>query len=637
MNKRQKLVQQQFLNNEEAVIKRLDKVYSKSLSDVNDKIKNLEFTINNLQQVYDWMDDNDPEREKVKSMIQSKIYQKQYQEQLQTQLDGILNQMQTQSYLTVSDYLDGCYEDGFIGTIFDAHGQGVPVMTPINQESMVRAVQLDSKISQGLYTRLGEDVDLLKRKIVAQVSRSIATGETFAQTAKQLENYTRIGYNNAIRITRTEGHRIQTTATMDAMKAARNMGADVVKQWDSTLDARTRESHADIDGEIRELNDPFSNGLMFPGDPSGKASEVVNCRCALLQRASWALKETIDPDTSEVIYTDDGFSKFDRNSNEIKEFAGIDDYNEFKKKYLNVVNAPEPVTSQVNLVSLRSELKSITSDITNTHGEISKLRRSLFYGADKDSVNAQINDLQNKLTTLESQVVTKGKVLVENMNTTFKVSTDNEKFISMIVQLDSRIDYNEVMTLTSDRTIDEIVKVLGGGDTTSGSCASVGLGYIGQRNGWDVLDFRGGDSMDWFSSKAAKLNMWDALGVNYITEDSAKSNITNGKRILSKLEKGKEYYLSVGRHASIVRKNDDGVVQYLELQSATKSGWTDFNGNIGYTLKDRFGCSSNSNYYATAYLTDIDDLKDSAEFRTILGYINTSESAQRKGVYGTIK
>lgn len=67
--------------------------------------------------------------------------------------------------------------------------------------------------------------------------------------------------------------------------------ARIVKQWDAALDARTRSSHARVDGEIRENNEKFSNGLLYPGDPSGSAAEVINCRCALLQRAKWALDE----------------------------------------------------------------------------------------------------------------------------------------------------------------------------------------------------------------------------------------------------------------------------------------------------------------------------------------------------------
>lgn len=331
MNKRQKLVQQQFLNNEEAVIKRLDQVYGRSLKDINGKIKNLTFTINKLQLEYDWLDDDDPEKAKIKSQIQSKIYQKQYQEQLQSQVGGILDKMQTSQFTTVSDYLDECYTDGFIGTIFDAHGQGIPIMTPIDQEAMVRAVQLDSKISKGLYTRLGEDVALLKKKITAQVSRSIATGMTYAQTAQSLAGYTRIGYNNAIRIARTEGHRIQTTATMDAMEKAKDKGADVVKQWDSTLDGRTRSSHRALDGEIRELNKPFSNGLDYPGDPEGEAAEVINCRCALLQRARWALGE----DELQVLKDRAAYFGLDKSS----------EFDDFKKKHLG---ASEQIRVVVN-------------------------------------------------------------------------------------------------------------------------------------------------------------------------------------------------------------------------------------------------------------------------------------------------
>lgn len=325
MNRRQKLVQKQFLNNETAVIKRLKQVYGQSLTDITANIKNLEFTIGDLQQKYDWMDDTDPEKEKIKSQIQSKIYQKQYQEQLRKQVDGILKKMQSRSYVTVSDYLDECYTDGFIGTIFDQHGQGVGITTPIDQESMVRAVQIESKISKGLYTKLGEDIDVLKARITSEVSRGIATGMTFKQVAKQLEGQTRIGYNKAVRIARTEGHRVQCSAAMDAMTAAKDNGADVIKQWDSTLDGRTRHSHAVVDGEIRELNERFSNGLRFPGDSGGPASEVVNCRCALLQRARWAVG-------------DDQFTKFNNFTKEIETFNSPDDYAKFKKSFFTVEN-----------------------------------------------------------------------------------------------------------------------------------------------------------------------------------------------------------------------------------------------------------------------------------------------------------
>lgn len=349
MNQWQKQVQQKFLNNEKAVINRLEKVYAQSQKDINAKIKDLQLSIDGLQMQYDWMDDSDPQKAQIKSMIQSKIHQKQYQQALGDQVDGILKQMQTSQYLTVSDYLNTCYEDGFVGAVFDLHGQNVPMMIPLDQTKMVQAVQLDSKISQGLYTKLGVDVGVLKGRITAEVSRSIATGASYADTARNLANVSRIGYNNAIRIARTEGHRIQTTAAMHVMERAKANGADVVKQWDAALDKRTRDSHAKVDGEIREVNKEFSNGLMYPGDPHGPAAEVINCRCALLQRAKWGL----DDDELKALQDKAAFFGLDK----------TDQFDEFKQKYLQAMGSPATPKPQKKEYLTKNKLQQKIADI----------------------------------------------------------------------------------------------------------------------------------------------------------------------------------------------------------------------------------------------------------------------------------
>lgn len=346
MNKRQKLVQQQFLNNEEAVIKRLNQVYSKSYDDICKTVSELDESIAYLQEVYEGIEKDgltgaaldyfsmrgqnpSPEQaqETVRSMIQSKVYQKNYQTALKKQVGGILDTMHENEFKTVSAYLNKCYEEAFIGTMFDLQGQGIPLCFPLDQEAMVRAVQLDSKISQGLYSRLGEDVSLLKKRITAEVSRGISNGMSYEKVAQQigfkmLGTYDTPGgaYAKALRIARTEGHRIQCQSGMDACYKAKEKGANVVKQWDATLDSNTRESHSQVDGEIRELDEKFSNGLMFPGDPSGGPGEVVNCRCALLQRAKWGLDE------AELQTLKDRAEYFGLDKS--------DSFEEYKKKYL---------------------------------------------------------------------------------------------------------------------------------------------------------------------------------------------------------------------------------------------------------------------------------------------------------------
>lgn len=553
MNKRQKLVLERFLDNEEAVLKRLRQVYNQQLKDVQQKAQALQDEINRLGNMASAEDDAD-EKARLVSMQQAKVYQKQYQDALKKQISSILDNMQVEGFKTVSDYLQKCYEDGFLGAMYDIHGQGIPLILPIDQEAVVRAVQLDSKISQGLYSRLGEDVATLKKKIIAQVSRGIATGMSYQQMAQQLEAYTKIGYNNAARITRTEGHRIQVQAGMDACYKAKDKGADVVKQWDATLDGKTRKSHRKVDGEIRELDEKFSNGLRYPGDPAGGAAEVVHCRCALLQRARWAL----DDDELQTLQDRAKFFGLDKS-------ASFDD---FKKKYLNL---PE----------------------------------------ESDTMNVKTLD---------------------------RPKESSDRFYDKLFKLANRenISYRPVENRKIQITRDEMISVLAGGDNTAGSCASLGLAYIGQRQGWNVLDFRDGDSRKFFSSSLNLLDIANARGIKSIFADG-KSSITVGNRLLKKCEPGKEYYLSVGRHAAIVRKLEDGRLQYLELQSSNNSGWTDFNGNPRYTLKTRFGCSQSiPGYYD--FMIDIEESDFSTdEFKSLLGFINTAEDEQKKGEYGTIK
>lgn len=335
------------MDNEEAVIRRLKQVYNQSLKDINQNIEDL-------------MSRSDSDQQHV-------IYQVEYQKALKRQINGILDTMETEQFKTVSEYLTKCYDEGFIGTMYDLQGQGIPLALPIDQEQVVRAVQLDSKISNGLYSKLGEDVSILKKHIAAQVSRGISTGMSFEQVAQQI-SFKMIGtYNTpggslakAMRIARTEGHRIQIQAGMDACYKAKEKGADVVKQWDSTLDGKTRESHQKVDGEIRELDEPFSNGLMFPGDPSGKAAEVVNCRCALFQRARWALN--------------DSFTKMD---NETGELVHIDanDYEEFKKQYFSQVSSDKVApTSRANKEQFEKYRQVLGKSSPQTLEEFNKIK-----------------------------------------------------------------------------------------------------------------------------------------------------------------------------------------------------------------------------------------------------------------------
>ena len=121
-------------------------------------------------------------------------------------------------------------------------------------------------------------------KLNSVIRRGIRKGKSVNKIAFELERLTRMDINAAFRAARTGCTYAENSGKLDAMIAFRDKyGIDVKKMWYATLDGRTRTQHREIHGEIRELEEPFSNKLLFPADPNGAPSEVYNCRCTMLE------------------------------------------------------------------------------------------------------------------------------------------------------------------------------------------------------------------------------------------------------------------------------------------------------------------------------------------------------------------
>lgn len=300
MNKRQKEVIQHQLTMEKAVLDALEKEYEAALNDIKMKIQMLQA---------------DP-------LTQSRIYHIQYQNTLKKQVEAALEKLHSDEYSTIQQYLSESYTDAFVGTMYDVHGQGVPVIAPIDQNAAIKAVMTDSKLSEPLYDALGVDVKKLKKTISAEISRGIASGLFYDEIARNIQFFSNAPISRAKTIVRTEGHRIQEASAEDARQQAKAKGADVVKQWDATLDGDTRPTHRELDGQIRETDEPFeANGkkAMYPGD-FGDPAEDCNCRCVALTRAKWAL----DEDELETLKKRAEYFKIDKK----------DSFEEFRNKYL---------------------------------------------------------------------------------------------------------------------------------------------------------------------------------------------------------------------------------------------------------------------------------------------------------------
>lgn len=226
-----------------------------------------------------------------------------------------------------------------------------------------------------------------------------------------------------------------------------------------------------------------------------------------------------------------------------------------------------------------------------------------------------------------------------------KAKTDLQKAKAEVAKTElneviSRIEsanvvYREVKDLPKTLTETEIIQKVGGGDLTKGSCSSLSFAYAGNKCGFDVLDFRDGQSRFIFSERATIQSITEKVGGIVQRE---YNDFVNAKGLLQNVVEGKEYIFCVGAHAAIVRKTKAGF-EYLELQSPSNNGFKPLTTD---ELKKRFGCKRSHTVTGikckvSGFLIDIEQLKRDGGFKKLLGYINTKEDEQRKGTAGRKK
>lgn len=120
------------------------------------------------------------------------------------------------------------------------------------------------------------------RHVTAAVTQAVLQGRTVPQLAASIAGIAAMDRRAAMKAARTAITSAHSLGKLKGYERAADMGIDVEKQWLAALDSRTRGSHRHLDGEAVELDAEFGNGLKYPGDPDGPASEVYNCRCTLV-------------------------------------------------------------------------------------------------------------------------------------------------------------------------------------------------------------------------------------------------------------------------------------------------------------------------------------------------------------------
>lgn len=165
---------------------------------------------------------------------------------------------------------------------------------------------------------LNDRLEKHRKEIVYNIKQDISVGlmngDRYSTMAKRIKQSVDGDYRKAIRIVRTETHRVREAGNHDAAQSVDEIlktgesGMRMVKTWKTMKDERVRPAKAK--GKNRQYNHKKMDGVAIPVDgefilpsgaktmapgQSGVAGEDINCRCYL----SYGLQKAVESDKIE--------------------------------------------------------------------------------------------------------------------------------------------------------------------------------------------------------------------------------------------------------------------------------------------------------------------------------------------------
>ena len=178
----------------------------------------------------------------------------------------------------------GVYAEGMNFATYEIeHGAKANTsFTLYNKDTVMELVANEPNLLPQAAFDKAKDTAWNSRHVTAAVTQAVLQGQTVPQLAASIAGIAAMDQRAAMKAARTAMTSAHSLGKLKGYERAAGMGIDVEKQWLAALDSRTRGSHRHLDGETVKLDAKFSNGLKYPGDPDGPASEVYNCRCTLV-------------------------------------------------------------------------------------------------------------------------------------------------------------------------------------------------------------------------------------------------------------------------------------------------------------------------------------------------------------------
>lgn len=161
------------------------------------------------------------------------------------------------------------------------------------------AVEVSEQVAKSTLDALGVDPDVYSVERTMKFLRAVAESRAKAINATTLAKIeaalagdigeealtsTPAGVFEEAESSRAAGAGVTLATTLAAFavtESAKQMARpSTTKTWD-VQSGNPRASHARMNGETVGIEETFSNGMSWPGDPSGGADEVANCLCGV--------------------------------------------------------------------------------------------------------------------------------------------------------------------------------------------------------------------------------------------------------------------------------------------------------------------------------------------------------------------
>lgn len=255
--------------------------------------------------------------QRYKEWLAKEAYRKRQVEGIVKSLEIDMQNARNISYSMINDYLPEVYEINANYTAYKIESDmGMNTNFALYDRQTVKRLIINNPklLPKGHPPKNAQKWS--EAKLRNEITQSILVGESNENIALRLQKVFEMDGASSIRNARTMTTSAECAGRQDSYERAVKMGIKLKKIWRATLDSKTRHEHRMVDGQKRNVDEPFNvdgHDMMYPADPTGEPYLVYNCRCTTV---------------SEI----EGFEDKDDIRNVSKEYKDYEEWKHAKEK-----------------------------------------------------------------------------------------------------------------------------------------------------------------------------------------------------------------------------------------------------------------------------------------------------------------